>query len=137
MTGAAAASGVGKGGAGTLTISFSPTAVAGFSDTGATANITTGSVTATITGNVGALTYAWALVGVEPYTWTIGTPAGATTNFTAQNVEVGVHTAADFELTVTDSIGNSGKKRITADVRNQVTDFGFREGGGVIGGERP
>lgn len=125
MTGAAAAAA--SSGPRTISVSFSPTSVSGFSDTGAMANITTASVTATPSGGIPAYTYSWALIDGSSYTWTIGAAAAASTTFTAQNVPVGVRVDGSFELTVTDSAGNTVKKQIVATVRNKVTDFNVED----------
>lgn len=131
MTGAAASGGMGSSGGGALNIdiAFSPaTQVSGFVDNAAPTNVTTGSVLATPSGGIAPYTYAWARKDVSAYTWTIGTASAATTNFTCQAVEVGVSTQAIFELTVTDSLGNKGKKSITAKAKNKTI---LDDGGGT------
>jgi hypothetical protein len=85
----------------------------------ATSNITTGSATVSVTGGASPFTYAWALYGSSPYTWAIGSAAAATTNFTANSVESGVYTEADFQVTVTDANGATATALVTAGANNQ------------------
>lgn len=114
---------------GAIAVTLSPTSVSGWSDPGATANISTASVLATPNGGVTPYTYSWARVDSSAYTWTIGTPTAASTNFTGNSIPVGVNTGATFEVTVTDAAGNKAKKQINATVRNKVTDFNKDFGG--------
>ncbi len=133
MTGAAAAF---VGGSGVVAVTLSPTAVAGFYDAGGTSNVTTGSVIATPAGGFTPYSYAWAAIDVSPYTWTISAATSATTSFTCQSLPEGTIATRIFEVTVTDSAGIVGRKRITATARNNNILFdggSFRDGFGVGG----
>lgn len=111
-----------------LIVTLSPdTIVSGNTETGGTVNISTASVLATPVGGTGPFTYAWVRADVSAYTWVISAPAAATTHFTANAVEEGVNTFAEFQVTVTDSVGATATAIIEAGVRNKTV---FDRGGG-------
>lgn len=86
------------------------------------ATVTTGTSTATPTGGLGPYTYAWALISLSGgATPTIVSPSMATTNFRQSNVPSGVTNTAIFEVTATDSLGNTATDQI------QVTFVNFGE----------
>jgi hypothetical protein len=102
----------------TLTVTDMPEDVSGYGNSGAPANITTGLVLATPSGGIAPYTYAWTQVGTTPYTWTINSPAAASTSFTAGTVGAGVSTEAEFKVTVTDSGGQTATATVTAFANN-------------------
>jgi hypothetical protein len=131
VTGAAAGF---VGGSAAIALAFSSTSVSGYSNTGAAANITTGSVSVTPSGGVGSYTYLWSQYETSPYTWTIGTSTAATTNFTCTSVPAGVTAAVRFLVTVTDSTGNTARGLVTATVNNGQPYDPYGGGGGSGGG---
>lgn len=134
MTGAAAAFVVSSAG---ISLNFSGITVSGYSNTGAAANIATGSVIVTPSGGIAPYTYAWTQYGTSPYTWAIGSAATATTNFTCNAVPAGVSTSVQFLITVTDSAGNMAHGLVTATVNNGQP---YNAGDGIpqhIGGQIP
>lgn len=129
------------GGSGSISVAFSSLSVSGYSNTGAAANIATGSVLVTPTGGVGSYTYAWTQYGTSPYTWVIGSAAAASTNFTCNAVPAGVSTSVQFLVTVTDSAGNTARGLVTAIVNNGQPYDPFAgsggDGGHNFGGQIP
>lgn len=119
MSGAAAAGMVGAVAAGfALASTPSSGSVIGSSNAVGPVNITTASVTITPSGGVPSYTHAWTQLGTSTLTWTIGSPAAATTSFTAQNVPEGTIEVVTFKDTVTDAAGNVATKIITANARH-------------------
>lgn len=116
MTGAAAA--FVSGGGSSIAVTLNPTSVSGFGNSGASANVTTGNVTATPSGGVAPYTFAWAQKGGSGNTWTIGSAAAATTSFTCQALAAGATDETLFEVTVTDSLGSKGKATVDAFANN-------------------
>lgn len=84
-------------------------------------DIATSSVIAAVSGGIPSYSYAWAQVGVSAYSWTIGTPTAASTNFTAASVENGSEATATFSVTVTDSTGSTATDQVVATARNLST----------------
>lgn len=120
MTGAAAAMAGLAGSAASFTVSISPGGVFG-SYHGSSAlpqNITTGVALAIASGGRAPYTYAYSQVGASPDTWTINSPATASTTFTGQSIGSGATGDADFMVTVTDA---NGIVR-TAQVHTRVTN---------------
>lgn len=117
MTGAAAAFVAGGSGL-AFSVAVSPSAVSAYGNTGAAANLTTGTTIATPAGGVAPYTYAWAQVGTSPYTWTIGSAATASTGFTVTSLGAGNTAIATFEVTVTDSLGGKAVAQVTATANN-------------------
>lgn len=117
MTGAVAGATV-AGTASTLGVTVLPTAVSGYSDTGATASIVTNAAIATPAGGISPYTYAWAQSGSSPDSWTIGTATAASTSFTAANIAVGNISSAYFTVTVTDAIGSKATATVAATANN-------------------
>lgn len=102
----------------TLTVVATPADVTGYSNTGAVANITTGSVVLTPTGGVSPYTYAWVQSGASPYIWVIVSAAAASTGFTANAVGAGNTAEAAFRGTVTDSAGKTATATVAAFANN-------------------
>lgn len=119
MTGAAAAATVSSVAA-SIALASTPSSasVIGSSNAVGPANVTTASVTITPTGGVAPYAHAWTQLGTSTLTWTIGTPAGATTSFTATNEPEGTSEVVTFKDTVTDAAGNVATKIITATARH-------------------
>lgn len=101
---------------GTFTITVNPVAPAGYGAGPYTVTVPTGNVVATATGQVGAVTWAWAFdsgdVGI-----TISAPTAATTEFYAA-VNPGVTLNADFTVFATDSIGRTAESTISVSLTN-------------------
>lgn len=98
--------------------SITPSPVDGYLAGTVTANVTTSSVTAAATGGTAAYTYAWSQIGTSPYTWTINSPAAASTSFTAASVEVGAYATNLFKVIITDANGATATANVSASVRN-------------------
>jgi hypothetical protein len=81
-----------------------------------TGTATTGTATASATGGTGPYTFAWTLISyTHPTTApTITSAATAATKFIQTNIGAGADYSADFRVTATDSIGNTGFDDITA-----------------------
>jgi hypothetical protein len=101
-----------------LAVVDTPDEVSGFGNTGAAANITTGLVVATPTGGVPSYTYAWTQTSSSPYTWVIGTPTAASTNFTCNTLAPGTTAEAEFTVTVTDAVGQTAISTVIAFANN-------------------
>jgi hypothetical protein len=84
-------------------------------------NITTGNVLGSATGGRAPYSYAWTQEGASADTWTIGSPATATTNFTATNIGPGSIAFAQFRLTVTDAAALSSFTIVDAEANNRST----------------
>jgi hypothetical protein len=95
-----------------------PTDVSGYGNSGAAANITTALVIATPTGGVSPYTFAWVQTSTSPYTWVIGAASSASTSFTCNTLGAGATAEADFEVTITDALGNSATATVTAFANN-------------------
>lgn len=120
-----------------VSVTLSPSdSVTGYSNTGATANITTGLVVATPSGGTPSYTYAWAQVGLSPYTWTITAPTAASTAFTCGSLGPGNTAEAMFKVTVTDSVGHTDIAEVSAFANNGLP-YDSRvgrthDGGGIL-----
>jgi hypothetical protein len=123
MTGATAAMAGLVGGAASFGVSVSPPNVNGTyrGSSGVAQNIATSSAIATVSGGTAPFTYAWSQVGSSPYTWTIGSPAAATSNFTGNAIGKGEDAEADFKCTVTDATGLQRSAQTHAHVINVST----------------
>lgn len=106
---------------GSPAVALSPPSVSGYYSTGGTATtIATGSVIASPSGGVSPYTYAWAQISTSPYTWSIASPAAASTSFSAANIPEGVRDSVTFQVTVTDASGTTATASLVATVRNKV-----------------
>jgi hypothetical protein len=101
-----------------MTATIAPPTASAYGSSGAAVNLTTGSVVASPDGGQSPFTYAWVQKTLSAYTWVIGTPTAAATNFTCNAVPAGVATSVDFEVTVTDAIGATATARVTATANN-------------------
>jgi hypothetical protein len=111
------------GAAASFTLSVSPSSVNGsyHGSSGAAQNITTSVALAVPSGGKTPYTYAWAQVGTSPDTWTIATPAGASTSFTATAIAAGADASATFQVTVTDANGIIRTAQVFAHALNVST----------------
>lgn len=107
----------------TLEAHASPSSVSGAynGSSSASQNITTGNVLGSGTGGRAPYTYAWTQEGATADTWTIGSAATATTNFTATNIGPGSIAFAQFRLTVTDAAGLTAFTIVSAQANNRST----------------
>lgn len=102
-----------------LSLSTSKTKVVGVKAFGAASNVTTESVTVTVTGGVAPLTYFWEdELGSD---WTVANSTAATTTFTALQVEAGDTATNRFRCIVTDA---SGATATSAWVEAAATNIG-------------
>lgn len=100
---------------------LSPGSVFGYATSKGIVTVSTNSVTATVTGGVAPVTYAWAAVG-SASGWTILNPSGATTNFSV-SCSAGADKIASFQCTITDAVGQSVLAGpVSAEC---INDFGF------------
>lgn len=81
-------------------------------------NISTGACAAVVSGGAGALSYAWTRTDSGPDSWTINSPTGSSTGFTATGVASGVDASATFKVTVTDAAGTKATATVNAAAHN-------------------
>lgn len=114
-----------------LAASLSTNSVIGRGNSAAAVNVTTGSVTATMQGAVGTVTYAWTRTAADAHAWTIDAPSSATTTFSTL-ADQGEQWDATFVCTMTDQAGQSiTTSAVSADAAN------IYYGGGYVGGQPP
>lgn len=105
------------GGAGMLTVSASPVSATGSGSSAGDIDVTTNEVTATASGGTAPYTFAWTAPGGLG-SWTILSPASASTRFRANNVPGNALENNTFECTATDSRGRTGSVLVSADAYN-------------------
>lgn len=101
-----------------LQATITPTKVSAYGSSGVAANLTTNGALAIPDGGASPFTYAWAQVGSTPESWTINTPAVASTTFTAASIGAGTVAVATFQVTITDSVGATATATVTAYANN-------------------
>lgn len=101
-----------------LTLDVNPPAGIGYGAGPYAVAVTTGLVTASAIGAVGAVTWSWAFDSGDPGI-TISAPTSAATEFYA-SVEAGATLVADFIVTATDSIGRSANQAVTVNLTNYL-----------------
>jgi hypothetical protein len=91
-----------------LSVALSPTSLWHY---GLTSTVTTGGVTASASGGVGGVTYAWTKFSGDSIT--IGSPSSATTTFSASALAYGEERTATFRCTATDTAASTATADIT------------------------
>jgi len=108
-----------------LSLSISPTSVAGTASSGTAVTVTTTTATATPSGGLGPFTYAWTFISkTGGDTPTAFSPSFATSAFQQANVAALENNSSVFRCTVTDSFGTTA----TADVTTSFVNFGASGG---------
>lgn len=93
----------------------SPSAVSGVKNSAGSIPITTRSTTVSVSGAVGAITYAWTQVSGDPMT--ITNPSDAATAFSA-SAAPGDSLAAEFNCHISDEGGHSTDIPVSATINN-------------------
>jgi hypothetical protein len=99
----------------------------GRANSAATANVVSEAVTATPSGTIGPVTYAWSRTDSDPHAWTIDDPGGQTTTFSTLAAQ-GETWTATFICTVTDQAG-----QVVASDPVSVNCANIYYGGGYVG----
>lgn len=100
-----------SGGTKPLTVTSSQDYVFG---TGSSAYVQTPSVIISVAGGKAPYTFAWTLIEAISSGWTIGSPSGSTTTFTAGPLALESTADAIFECVVTDANGKTGSVQVSA-----------------------
>lgn len=107
-----------------LAIALSKYSVAAKSMSGTGSQITTPTVTATVSGTIGTVTYAWTRISPDANPWTITAQASPTTAFSS-SPDPGSPRTAQFICTITDSSGQTiASSPVSATVRDDYTTGG-------------
>lgn len=111
----------------TIQIALSAYTAIGRGNSAGTVSVTSGPITATVTGGIGVLSHAWTRTDGGAHAWTIDNPTGETTTFTTI-ADQDEDWEATFIDTVTDQAG-----QVIASAAVDVTCANIYYGGGYGG----
>jgi hypothetical protein len=111
----------------TLKVDLSTYNALGRANSAVVTNVTSGAVTANVTGAVGEISYAWTRTAPDAHAWTINSPASQATTFSTL-ANQGEEWTATFICTITDQAG-----QVLASSPVTVTNANIYYGGGYGG----
>lgn len=111
----------------TLKVDLSTYNALGRANSAVATTVTSGAVTATVTGAVGTVTHVWARTAPDAHVWTINSPNSASTTFST-SANQGEEWTATFIDTITDQAG-----QVLASAPVTVTNANIYYGGGYGG----
>lgn len=111
---------------GAISVSLSETSTIGRANSATTINVTSAPVTATPSGAIGTVTYAWTRTDGGTQPWTIDSPTSSTTTFSTVCDQTEEFTAT-FICTITDRAGQTvASATVTADCANIFYGGGYK-----------
>jgi hypothetical protein len=120
-----------------IQIALSSYSVLGRGNSATSVLVTSATVTASVVGAVGAVTYAWTRTDSDPQAWTINNPTAASASFSTL-CDQGDQFTATFHCTTTDAAGQViVSSDVTADCANIYYGGGYPGSGGTPGSVYP